>query len=613
MDEVGSTLPTDQHTTESAGAADVNTLSSPGEPNPEHVCMENIGTQLINIETIQQTIGTQVWKSENKPIETTVFDLKSFLPGPDGLQSSLQKTFAANTQTLIQKLHILQLPDELLMKISEKVRGDFDFEDDDYSISGIKGIKNLRLTCRRLCDTSSHLLLHRLDVALTSSSLEHLGEVSCHPSISKGIRSLQIFAGLYHPIPASDLRSFITEVLGIMRRSYQSDLDYLRYYSEEFEPGLDLETSNRPSPEDHKKLCEIVNNIGKCEEITRSCINFLRAETNQLDEDQNIAILREAYKEYERLFNNQIAFLKNGIFVTTVAQAVARMPTVAGLSITDHLCFKLRHPSIELSGPVYASVRKRLLEPRPWDRKLVSLLPQRPVRLLYQLPLAIIRAGNPLTELRICLKPTTNHKLRLSEERVKALVSAAEHLKVLEIDCRLITRAVQSGGQARVSRLVSLFLSGTNLRSVTLRFETWRAHRPGERSIFEPFLALLPWVNLRRVSLINGSFNYGELSKHLEKLMPGTCILLEGVHLLSGLWVDLLDLIRAKADCHSNVISPSGNELVERSGAFHNTFAQWEHTSSPATAYIRGQITDNPLRSPPDQDDMDTEDMDEEA
>ncbi|KAI7781907.1 hypothetical protein LA080_014088 [Diaporthe eres] len=515
MDEVGAALPTDEHTTESAVVPDVGTLPSPEQLIPEHVCMEDIGTQLINIESIQQTIRTHVWNLENKPTETTVFELKSLLPRLDGLQSSLRKTFAAHARPSIRKLHIFQLPDELLMKISENVRGDINIRAEKYSIAGIKGIKNLRLT-----------------------------------------------------------------FFEIMREDYQNDLDYLRDYASHFEPDPDIEASNHPSPDEYEFLCKSVNNLGKREQIIRSCTNFLRTETSESAEDHNMAILRQAYKVYERLFNNQITYLQNDTFVTTVAEAVARMPTVAGLSISDRLAFELRLPSTEMSGLIYDSVRESLLEPRLWSPKLVSLLPQRHAKLLYQLPLAFIRAGNPLTRLCIRLEPITDYELRLSEELVKDLVSAAEHLKVLEIDCQLL-RAVQSGGQARLSKLVSLFLNGTNLRSVTLCFGHWQSIRLGERSSLESLLALLPWANLRRVSLVNGSFQYDELSKHLEKLVPGTYILLIGVHLQSGLWADLLDLLRAKADCESDVKSPTGVEDQKLGNSYHEYFTRtktmWTH------------------------------------
>ncbi|KAG6368403.1 hypothetical protein INS49_002609 [Diaporthe citri] len=453
MDEVGAALPTDEHTTESAIVAGVSTFPSPGQLTPEHVCMEDISIQLINVESIQQTIRTHGLNLE-KSNETTVFELKPRLPIPEDLQSSLRETLAAHARPSIPKLHILQLPDELLMEISENARGVFDFEDDNYSIAGIKDIKSLRLT------------------------FKHLDRVSRHPTISKGIRSLQIFVGLYRPIPESNLQNFITEVLRIMREDHQGDLSYLQHYAQEFEPEPDFEASNRPSPQDHEYLYENVDDLGKREKLIRLYINFLRNETSESDEDQNIAILRQAYKY---------------------------------------------------------------------------------------------------------------HKLRLSEKRVKDL----------------------SGGQARVSKLVSLFLNGTNLRSVTLSFNCWQSSQTDERSSLEPLLALLPWVNLKRISLANGYFQYDELSKHLEKLKPGTYIDMDGVHLLSGLWADLLDVLRLKADCDSTVRDSTGNDDEELDYTYRGNFITWDDTPNLATAYIRGDVFQNPLRSPPAQDNTDQDDVDQ--
>lgn len=568
----------------------------------EHGYVDDIGAQLINIESIQQTIRTQVWKLEKRPTGTTVSELKSLLPRLDSLQRSLRKTFAAHARPLIEKLHLFHLPDELLMKIAEDVRGDFNFKHDNYSIAGIKGIKDLRLTCSRLCHASSHLLLYRLDVSLTTSSLNYLDEVSRHPQISTGIRSLHIRAGLFHPTPANDLQSFIAEVLRIMRQDHQCDLNYLHYYADEFEVRTMFEASNLPSPADYESLCETVDRLGKRQEMIRSYTNFLITERSRPDLDQNMGPLRQAYNEYCWLHNNQMALLLNGTFVQRIAQAVAKMPTVAGLTIIDFAGFELRSLPTEMSGPIYASVQKALFTSKLWDPEMISLLHQRPVPLLYQLPLALIRAGNRLTVLRICLKSITDYKMRLSEELAKDLVSGAEHLQVLDIDCQLTVQAFQSenpDGQVSESKLASLFLSGKSLRSVTLRFGSSPNPRPGERSSLEPFLAMLPWANLKFISLVYGSFRYREISEHLEKLLSRTYILLDGVHLLSGLWADLLDVLRAKANRKSDVLDPTGDEDQRLDHRFRDQFYKGNRTKSPAAAYIRRQISENPLRSRP--------------
>lgn len=70
------------------------------------------------------------------------------------------------------QLGILDLADELLMNI-------FDHAADSSDI------RNILLTCRRFCSTSSHLLLDCLNVRLTPASLARAQEISCHPTIPR--------------------------------------------------------------------------------------------------------------------------------------------------------------------------------------------------------------------------------------------------------------------------------------------------------------------------------------------------------------------------------------------------------------------------------------------
>lgn len=80
----------------------------------EHVCVDDIGTQMINIESVQETIREQVSELERSGMETSVLELKSLLPKLDILQMSLRKTFDAHARLLIRDLHIFNLPGELL-------------------------------------------------------------------------------------------------------------------------------------------------------------------------------------------------------------------------------------------------------------------------------------------------------------------------------------------------------------------------------------------------------------------------------------------------------------------------------------------------------------------
>lgn len=571
--------------------------------------MEDIGTQLINVESMQQTIGEQVRKFENNGDETTVLQLRSLLPKLAGLQSSLRKSFNVYAQPGVRKIHIFNLPDELLVKIFEDVGSDFNSKRGEFL--GVKDIKSLRLTCRRFCDTSSHLLIRRLDVSLTNQSLNHLDEVSRHPTISKGIRSLRIFAGLFKPLRATDLREFILQVLGILGEDYMNDLETMHDYFDQFYAADTLDDSNLLGLRDHNHLSELIRGLGTRNDIMLSCTRYLLDETILGYEDRNLATLGQVYSEYSELCRGQKMLLRNGVFFAGVAQAVARLPPGPRMTITDCEGPELRTLSNEIFNETYANVRARLLEPSKWTPEMNSLLSDQPLKLLYNLPNAIARAGNPLTELRISLDPSSGFNMGLRGEKAKDLASAAEHLKVLEIQCYLKVRTPEE--QVNYSDFFYLLARGTNLRSVSFALGS-----PPEDAAFNPgpLLALLPWVKLREIRLTNVSIHCEEFSKLLRKLAPGTHITLERVYLQSGFWVDLLDVLRAKANCDSEVIEGWGNE-DEVSGAddFSKVVGTYSSTPNPATKYIRGELSDNPLRSHPaqenaDQDGMDQDDVD---
>jgi hypothetical protein len=118
----------------------------------------------------------------------------------------------------------------------------------------------------------------------------------------------------------------------------------------------------------------------------------------------------------------------------------------------------------------------------------------------------------------------------------------------------------------------------------------------------EPLLATLPWDNLKEISLTCAFIHYHELIQHIEKLSPTTYIAFQEVCLLSGVWVDLLDALRQKADCSSSVVWMRGKEDERLGQTFTYVDEDWEEkweedTENPASAYIRGQIAENPLRS----------------
>lgn len=576
----------------------------------EHSSMEDIGTQLINVESMNQTIRNQVRDLENNGSnETTVLELKSLLPKLAGLQSSLRKSFDAYARPGVRQLHIFNLPEELLMKIFEDTIGPI-----SWVLDPVAAIKSLRLTCRRFCDASSHLLLHELDVSVSEHSLEHLIKVSCHPTISKGIRVLRIRAALFKPLPVTDLQNFIQQVVGILQKDYAGALDRMLELFDG-DPADRLEDPDLMDPDDHAHFNEVIEDLRKRNDVMWSCTVCLRSgEKISGCNDRHLATLCHAFSEYSRLWDDQKTLLEDGIFVRSVARAVKRLPPGVIMTITDHTGPDVRTLPREIFDTIYDDVRDRLLDPSRWTSEITSLLTPQLDNLLCRFPNELALAGNPLTTLCICLYISTEYKLGLSEEQAKDLVSAAEHLKFLEIRCRVKWRTLEE--QVSLSKLVSLYSKGPNLRSVVLGISRFPCKRGGQCAGLsdEPLLALLPWANLREIRLISISIHFDELSEHLKKLAPGTYISLDRVYLRSGYWADLLDVLRAKTNHDSEVVEVSGKDAQGLdTNEFHRQTGRnmWATTPNPATEYIRGKLLENPLRSSPAQDTAEQDDMDQ--
>lgn len=103
----------------------------------------------------------------------------SFQKTLDDRRSSIREQINERSRPYLRSLNILDLPDEIVLKICEDLRDEL-WYNLDFCYGGRRGnrardIQNLRLSCRKLCATSSHLLLRCLNVDLNDeSSVSHL-------------------------------------------------------------------------------------------------------------------------------------------------------------------------------------------------------------------------------------------------------------------------------------------------------------------------------------------------------------------------------------------------------------------------------------------------------
>jgi hypothetical protein len=109
----------------------------------------------------------------------------------------------------LRPLKLLDMPDEVLIKIFEDIKGWTGNMAPFYELGNMgEDVKNLRLTCRRFCSTSSDLLLRFVRVELNPSSLSQFEEISRHPTISNGVRCVRVVLPLYNATLAQDISTF---------------------------------------------------------------------------------------------------------------------------------------------------------------------------------------------------------------------------------------------------------------------------------------------------------------------------------------------------------------------------------------------------------------------
>jgi hypothetical protein len=246
-------------------------------------------------------------------------NLSSIRSIADDLQSAIRNNINVLSRPTLRPLRILDLPDEILMKISECAE---DWKPHRRSLwikaKGIKEVKNLRLTCRRFCTASSHLLIHYLCVHLNSSSLSQFEEISRHPAIRVGIRTVKVVLHFYGSLFADEILAFA---------HYHVEKMWERVESMELILSADIPLSpmNRQ---------EVLGKIKQAKRMVRVWESYFQRIPDDSFNRKSLRIrrlLRKAQREYRRRFADQEELRQSGSFIQSVATAIARMPNVRRL------------------------------------------------------------------------------------------------------------------------------------------------------------------------------------------------------------------------------------------------------------------------------------------
>ncbi|KAF8853853.1 hypothetical protein BDZ45DRAFT_748106 [Acephala macrosclerotiorum] len=308
-------------------------------------------------------------------------------------RSAMRDKINTLSRPYLRPLRILDMPDEILIKIFELVNNLEERWTLDDSGIGSEEIKNVRLTCRRFCNTSSHLFLQFLSVEISSASLSHLKEVSRHSTISTGVRTLRVVVDFYDSLLAKDFRTFadfniddlsttiqFMELMNVVIDGPNEVTVYLENEERDLEAVRKLKIILQPW---NRLLVEISDGI-----IPEEDVGFQ-------------GLLRKAHQEYGRRFAKQQAALENGTFVRAVAATISRMPRANRLEVQDFddSAERKRSASALEQANDPSALFQHLVLGHLWEKTISRCLGQMPtalIGLLVKLPIAIHKEGSSI-------------------------------------------------------------------------------------------------------------------------------------------------------------------------------------------------------------------------
>lgn len=536
-------------------------------------------------------------ESEEKIFNEQWVNLISVESLVDDLQSTIRKTINTMSRPTLRPLRILDLPDEILMKISECAHAWPHRLFMWHKAEGYKDIQSLRLTCRRFCKASSHLLLHFLRVDLDSSSLAHFEEISRHPAIRVGMRCAKVVLHYYNPEFADNILDFTDFYL----RKLGERIESLEHWLSEDIPDF---------PTDK----EVVK--GKLKQAKRMLRVWEREALNIPDNTFNRKdlrlrqLLREAHHEYQRRFTDQERLLQDRAFVHSLATAIARMPNMKRLEIVDWDRFSLFDaPSFFSRGNGWDALMNDMVQPFSWEKASLYSSSQPPMGVLTTLPWAIHEAGGLITDISIELSPREHFGcFGLLEADVQNIRCAAQRLQrfsfYLNHDDSDSWRSRDFVEIDKFCRFLMAFLDSASVEEITINLRALSSEQDTASAsllTLGQILTLRSWPSLSYINLGAIPIDFNNLEQFVNQLCsPAVYVSMNYIHLLSGTWGAALDLMRKINPEDWSLDCPTGAECDmmsdEEKQAVFGTYDRRHWEKSKAEMYIMKWIDKNPLR-----------------
>lgn len=553
-------------------------------------------------------------------IRQSLSDIAILVNAFEELQAAARQRFELRAQSLREEeTSIMDFPDEVLMMVFENCRLPLDFPiflpDPGDNVDDTTTIKNIRLTCRRFRQNSSHLLVRCLNISLDVSSLNHLDNILSHPEISRGERILRVDLRYYSAAIAADFQAFST----MCYEKLSQDLGWLRLEAEheELTRTQSQALPNGMSLEKVKVSITGIRHILSLWEPFRNGIPI--EESAHLDE---VALaLRRGHDRYRELFQQQDRIVQDGHFARAVAAAASK--SKAWLSMSDTKISsgsdrsslnRSRQKFWELDFMTIANPYSLQYDLTPMIRPQESWLAdgnaavEAPKSLLYEIPLAMRTAEVNLVGFEVNVHYPHGLNLNMSEEQLSGLTAATKTLETFKFCTRKhIDHSIDPAPRPEDLRGFYAYLRATMgprlVPNLHLDLASKFGHPGGMRFPIEPLLCSLDWHGLKSAKLGHFDVSLQDLRHLMDMLEPGTRLGVEDFHLVSGTWAAALDCLRSKVSGDSFLAEPRGAECdlmtdEEYSPIFdHKRRFSERNEDSDATLYITSvEGVENPLR-----------------
>lgn len=494
----------------------------------------------------------------------------------------------------LRPLTILDLPDEILRSIFEffYVKGEMSrFMCPFYNIArgDVAQVKNLRLTCRRFCHTSSHLLMNSIRIGMTPQSVAYLDEVSRHPTISKGIRTIRLALGCYFDAGiACDIQAFAQYHLVRLQ-------DEIQIWE-----SIVLRISNTSKKEFYERTIE------KAIAIAASWEDAAR---NGIDENcPEHVLLKSSQETYKQGYESQL-LLQRGAFGQAVASAMKRMPTATRLDIADEYIDRMLPASEQwfypedMADPV--SLQLKLQAPAStWGNTRLKGLRSPPTDTIPSILLSVEEARIFLEGINIHIPPLDDFssfsttevdhlKLRSSSQQLRAFTFkpvSPYGVGVLSLDTSYL-----------LSGFLSTILDTSALQRIDLSFvyQYTNSDSPPTFSMASVLLSRT-WPKLKELSYI-GPFYFEEMQKVVNRIGKEVDLNWSG-YLMDASWSEVLDFLRGRVSCKASLGQAhliAGAECEDMTAGVKGmifTPGFRAFTESQANRFIRGSTSTNPVR-----------------